>query len=841
MFRDFLRVPAAACAFLTFSMLATGVAPAQPNASVTGTVSCEGVPVAGARVTLSSDEGVHASATSDAHGNFTLSNVPPGTYEVSAVAPGYAPLEDRTVSVENGGHIALELVRATNTSLAVIGRVQASAGETVSNSSAPVTNLNAQTAASAGVPSAAAMVWPQLATTAVLPLGGGDNAVQTFALRGPDPTETLVAIDGHQVNNGGTGDFDLTLLDPAALSNVQLVYGISPSSLVGPNTIGGAINVQTLEPSLTDHYLFRGFAGSYNTFGQTLQATGTTSDRLGYALSLHRATSSGSVNGNLIDSDGDPISVGSASFGESAIGKLRYQLGSGYGFIQASFRDQASNKDLSSLLTSYTPPGFAGGDDLRSPGPVAPGLRPHDDDEPTFGYSGFQNTWQASHQNAYGFDAQVPLGGIAASGAPATMLRFSHLSTLSSQSVNGPGAATSPYLYNQHDTQGDDWLELDHQFSNGNLSLKYDLLTEKLDTQYVAGIAVDQAIPIGGGPVTLPMALPLDAAAKGPAVYDIPLAQTQRTAALRYTYDPTENIHFAVAGYLSNFSTFGTSFDPRFGVTWTPTGNTSIRGSVGTTFQAAQLTELIQLPSLPPPVGGIISVGNPNLKPDHATVYDIGGEQIFGHAGNQTHISLDVYRTNVRDQSATLAVVPGKPGCYKKGTCPISMPINAGDAVYTGINAELTHDLGKYVRLRAGWDVNSSYLTSPIPASVQTKPDPTVLANQQVLGQPLHKSYLGLQTMGLKLFNYGFDVNWEGTYNELNRSPYATLDAQVLYAGNDFQIGLYGTNLTNTYANPFTIVGGGVPYGTPAGEPMIPTDQYILQGTKIVLVVTHAI
>ena len=45
---------------------------------------------------------------------------------------------------------------------------------------------------------------------------------------------------------------------------------------------------------------------------------------------------------------------------------------------------------------------------------------------------------------------------------------------------------------------------------------------------------------------------------------------------------------------------------------WTPTGNTAVRASVGTTFQTPQLSELV----VPPPdervpVGGIVFIGNP--------------------------------------------------------------------------------------------------------------------------------------------------------------------------------------------------------------------------------------
>ncbi|HEY5427323.1 MAG TPA: TonB-dependent receptor, partial [Candidatus Tumulicola sp.] len=640
-----------------------------------------------------------------------------------------------------------------------------------------------------------------------------------FALRGPDPTETLVDIDGHQVNNGGTGDFDLSLLDPAALQDVQLVYGISPSALVGPNTLGGAIDVLTLEPTLQPHALIRGYGGSYNSFGQTLQATGT-SGRFGYAVSLHRATSSGSVNGNVVVDD-DTVSVGSAMFGESAISKLRYQLGSGYGYLQASFRDQASNRDMSALLTSFVPPGFE--DDARA--------KPSDDDEAgTFEAS--PGTWLANHQSGYGFDAQLPLAPLDSNGIPATQLRFSHLTTVSSQSVDGPGAFTSPYLYNQRDVQGDDWLEIDHQFSKSHLSFKYDILTEALDTQYVAGIAVDQAIPAPG-------AAPMDAGKKpSNGIYQIPLSQTQRTAALRYTIDPSEHLHFAAAAYLSDFSTFGSSFDPRVGFTWTPTGNTAIRASVGTTFQSAQLTELIVLPQLPPPVDGVISIGNPNLKPDYATLYDIGGEQIFGTKGYQTHVSLDFYRSNLRSPSAELAVTP-IPGCGKKHrpACPIAMPINAGNGVYTGANVALEQQLGSRFKIRAGWDVDSSYLTV-IPPDQQ---DGTLLAGQQSLGQPLHKAYFGFEGTTARGLSYGANLDYEGTYNELNRPPYATLDAHIAYATKQFQVGVYGTNLANVYANPFTVLGGGVPYGVPPGEDAILTPAYVMQGTKIVLVLTKSL
>jgi outer membrane receptor protein involved in Fe transport len=761
---------------------------------VHGTVTAtDGSAIANASVSLTGAKKT-VRAKSDVRGRFELEDVRPGTYSISVVAPGYSPISSRTVEVAGDRETRLSLVmdEATTSSLTVIGTVNSNAGATVSTSSAPTISINAQAAAGQGTTAVSDMLWEQMGTTPSLPLGGGSNAIVSMAVRGPDPTETLVDIDGHQVNNGNTGDFDLSLLDPAALSDVQIVYGISPSSLVGPNTLGGAVNVLTLQPTAQQQTLLRGFAGSFGSTGQTLQTTGS-SGRFGYAASFHRATSLGSVNQTIVNADGDNATVGSAFFGETMLSKLRYHLGDGYGYLQVSVRDQAVNEDLSSLLTNAT----------------------------SAGYETFSGTSMASHQANYGFDAVVPLGASSTNNPPSTLLSFSHLTTLSQQSVNGPGAQTSPYLYDQRDLLGDDWVQIDHHFAKGDLSLKYDLATENLSTQYVPGSVDADVVGIG---------IPNAKTSQGPTT--IPLDQTQRYFVLRYDGNPSSFFHYTLAAYQSNFSAFGSRLDPRVGVVWTPTSRTAVRASVGSTFQVPQLSSLYVPPVLPPPVGGVISIGNPNLKPDFATEYDLGADQIFGQNGSQLRISADAYRTNLRSGINVPAVQP-KPGCKKH--CPIVMPINAGDLVYRGIDLNAEKQLGSQYRLRFGWSVDSSYFAT-VPNSIQ---DGTIVVGQQILGEPLQKAHIGIERDVQRGWVYGADLDWEGTYNELNRSPYATLGAHVAYRTKSLEIGAYGTNLTNVYANPYTVVGGGVPYGSLPGTPMIPTDAYVLQGAKVVFVVTE--
>lgn len=787
----------------------------------------DGTPVAGAVVVLTAN-GLRKQVRTNARGKFEIHDIARGTYVLQVAAPGYQTITRRPVTIDVVDKtLSIVLSPATTGSLIVIGQVRAGAGDTVTTSSAQSVTLSAQSAAAAGVGKVSSMLWSQLSVTPVLPLGGGSNATEVFAVRGPDPTETLVDIDGHKVNNGNTGDFDLSLVDPAALQSVQVIYGISPSSLIGPNTIGGGVNILTLEPTNAPHSLIRLFGGSYGTFGETLQTTGT-EGRFGYALSFHNASSDGSVNQTILappagvappSKDQTLQSVGSGSYGDSLLAKLRYQIGppDGYGYLQLDYRNQTVAKDESSLLTNYTPPGFTGGggDDAVHLGPF--------DSAAAGGYQSFAATQLGSHQANYGLDGQLPLGSQQVDGAPASVLQFSHLTTLASQSVSGPGAQTMPYLYNNRDVLGDDWLELDHHFKKGSLSLKYDLLTEGLTTNYVQGQVIARAQPFG----------------QAPPVQSLALSQTQRYAVLRYVGDPSSHIHYSIAAYDSWFSTWGHSLDPRAGFTWTPTDNTAVHASVGTTFQTPQLSELV----VPPPadrvpVGGIIYIGNPNLQPDRATDYDFGIDQIFGESNRPLRLSLDVYQNNLRSPSSQLNVVPN-PNCQTPRNptpCPISMPVNAGNAVYRGIDVQADQRFGPTMHLRAGWDVDSSFLTV-IPPSIQ---DGTLLAGEQTLGQPLHKAYLALENEPPRGLAYGAQLNYEGWYNELNRSPYATLDAHLAYRRAGYEYGLYGTNLTNVYAYPFTVIGAGIVYGGIPGAPVIPTNAYVLQGATVKFVLTKS-
>jgi outer membrane receptor protein involved in Fe transport len=808
------------------ALLIAAVMPAHA-APETGTVSvtvstAEGIPIAGAVVSLHGRSEQYV-GRSDAQGNVKFEGVAIGTWVIGATAAGYADLTGRTIQVSTGEATIVELdLSKSASSLVVLGRVRTTAGESLSTASVPTQIIDATTAAAQGVTSVADVIAGEAISTMVnRPVSGSPAAPSVIALRGPDPTETLTELDGHSLNSGGTGAFDLSLIDPAELSDVQLVYGISPSSLVGPNTIDGAVNMQTIDPTATENGLERLSFGSFDAMGETLQATGT-HDGIGYVLSLHRTTTNGEVSNDTIASDaGGNAVVGSTVDGTDELSKLRLPFDHSNGYVQLTFLGQNEYRDLSAALTSIDNPG---GKSLL--------------------YDSSAGSSLQAHNLGYALDIDTPLGKSGAEGLYKTTLVARQFASVSDQSVVGPASSSTLFLYNDRDALQDDSLEVDQSLSEAStLSAKLELRDEDLDTQEFVGGAVAESTerqPLsellgaaegGGGPGSAP--IPVNG-----------LTQVERSAVVRYTTDTGATLHYAVATYFSDFSSFGKSVDPRFGVTWTPTAQTVVRGSVGTTFQSPQLPELYVPPVLPPPdSAGYIQIGNPNLKADRATDYDIGVEHDFG-ASDPVALTADVYRTDVRTPSQQYfpphtcttgsdAFPAGGTATPPPSTDCISFPINVGGAVYQGVEFTAEHSVAPATQLRLSYGVNSAYANSVSPDFQ----DGTIVVGEQFLGVPLQKGVLALARSVPLGWGYDLNVAYDGEYNENFRPPFALVNAGLTWNGSFFDFGLYGTNLTNVFDDKFTLDDVGVPYGGVNGP--IPQDAYSLQGRAFTFVVTR--
>ncbi|HYK54341.1 MAG TPA: carboxypeptidase regulatory-like domain-containing protein, partial [Candidatus Eremiobacteraceae bacterium] len=428
--------------------------------------NADGAPIKGAFVSLVHDDALFSSLTG-ADGTYSIA-VAPGTYLFDISAKGYASPGAREVSVVAGQVTVIDVELAQSaSSLTTIGRVITRAGEALSTSGAPTAEIDAMTYSARGVKSLIDVLADAAApSTVIRPAGGNPAAPSAIALRGPDPTETLFDVDGHALNSGGSGSFDASLLDPAQLQSVQLVYGIAPSSLVGPNTIGGAVNVRTLDPTAQPHSLIRVSIGSYDSYGETLTATGT-DDTIGYAASFHRQTERGETAQAILTADGSTPTVGSAIDSSSALAKVRLSFGGSGGFAELSFRDQSAYRDLSAALSSIFP------------------------SDPSL-FNDFSGSASLAHDAGYGLDVQTPLGRANPASVATTSISLRHLTSIADQTVVGPALGTNPFSNDERDAIDDDIVELDRTFPDQTLSLRFDLRSEVLRTSITPGGVQDQ-------------------------------------------------------------------------------------------------------------------------------------------------------------------------------------------------------------------------------------------------------------------------------------------------------------------------------------------------------------
>lgn len=763
---------------LALAFLATTgmIARASDAGAIVGAVAdSAGTPIAGARVVLISGE-LRRSAISDSAGRFAIDNIPARTYIVTATARGFAPINARVIAVSAGTTTTmyLELARASAGNVATLGRVTVNGRQALSTASAPSANLDPQDLAGRGIESLSSTLAEQVAVTMTRPAGGAPGLPQTASLRGPDPSETLISVDGHVVNNANTGDFDLELLDPSEFSSVQVVYGVGPSSLDGANTQGGSLNFRTIDPTPQDHGLIRFGIGSFNTSSMTLQATGTDNQRLGYAFSFHRYNTAGAVSGYNVAYQPDPMqpatalaTLGSAIGATSSLAKFRYAFGSGDGFVEGTYRDTAAYRDVSAPLSSPVDP------NSRSPGAL---------------FTAFPGASLLTNSPAFGLDVQLPIGIRGASGvAPATIVAR-HLTNVTNQSAPGvPQNLGNPYLLDARDAVSDDSVEYDRYGDSGTLSLLADVRSERLhlsaSTPFVTGVT-DQA-------------------------------QAQRSFAARFEWGTTSHLHYTVAGYVSRYDTFGTSTDPRAAIVWTPTDESVLRFSFGTGFRAPLLTE---------------RAVNNTLTAEHTSEFELGYEHRFGRGELAPRAELDLYHTNLRDP---IFFIPNP----NPGQSQFLHIANLANVVYQGVELRTDMPLSAFAAFHAEYGIDIAY---PVNDPFAFDPSaPNVVSGQQFQSIPPHKALLSIQGRGGAGIGYVLGAGYESSNNELNRPAYWLLDASVAKQVRNTTIAVGIQNLTNQFADKFTLVGFGPVYPTPSGP--APTNAYSLPGRAVTLTLTQSL
>ena len=278
------------------------------------------LPVSGATVTATASGTATGSATTDRGGRFTITGLTPGIYDVTIRARGYETSESDGIALASGSSVALNAVlslSATNSNgtTAVIGRTNArsslSAATTISQTITPASLTN--TGQIRVVNQLGTLPATNLSTSSSV----GDDT--TLNLRGLGSDETAALLDGHPVGplGVGSGGFNFSLGPAFGLSSVNVTYGSGAQGLYGSDTIGGAVNFVTIDPTAKPQFAVQQQVGGFGLLSTGVTATGTLG-KVGYAVALGRLGEYGDFFPGLITQSARPNNVQAGSVNPNA-------------------------------------------------------------------------------------------------------------------------------------------------------------------------------------------------------------------------------------------------------------------------------------------------------------------------------------------------------------------------------------------------------------------------------------------------------------------------------------------------------------------------------------------
>ncbi|HKU80630.1 MAG TPA: TonB-dependent receptor, partial [Candidatus Tumulicola sp.] len=658
-----------------------------------------GAPIA--RAELSFRGPVAARATTDARGNFTL-QLSPGRYDLTVVARSFAAVTVDTGEIGEGARIEVVLEPADTPKLRTIGVVTVNGGFTLDRNVVPETSVTREQMDALGYTQVAQALAQVPSVVIQHPDSGAPTTPDVVSLRGPDPSEAMVTLDGQLLNDGNTGDLDLSQFAVPAFNSVSVTEGLGPTDLEGSNTFGGAVNFVSLRPTQDDHFNFSTSAGSFGTTQSWLNATGTVG-KLGYALAGDDYQTAGYVNqyDSVVPANNLPIYCGPQTKTKTPNCPVLTHLGSSvsamlglvnldYNFSQRSdvgfrlfalgnTRDESSalNGIAANLTCVFSGPGpaCAFAPDPSSPNEVA---------NPVYGdHVGAGSANLAQVVRAYDAYSRTPLGA----GTLSASLYADD------NNVDFQGGGISPYDVSHADTRYNEGLSWGRTFHDGEFAFGGYLRQEAVSGAGITGTA----------------------------------SQSIQSYYARGSQQLDANVRLSAGLYDAAYSTFGNTLNWRLGLSADLGKSSDVHVSVGTGFRAPLLLEqyffapvlldgkLEPNPGLPPLDANCVTAnGNPNERPEHATEYELGYSHLFSSLSN---LDVSIYRSNLRDTIENY--YPGGGAKSFCGTPPgfaYEIPINIGNAVYEGAEArykQLFPRLNVTATLSYGLNVAYPYALGP--------------------------------------------------------------------------------------------------------------------------------
>lgn len=237
-----LRRLATACRHFSTSVLAVLItAHAADAATLTGRVTDpDGRGVPNVRVFLSSVSGIAAERLTNAEGNFELTAIAAGRYDLHAIADGFqADPADVTLGADDTRNIEVRLRLSALSQSIVVSASQVDIPLSRSADSVTVITATELQARQIETVADALRLVPGLSVMR----SGGRGALTSLFPRGGGSNYTLVLVDGMRKNAFG-GGFDFAHLSVADVERIEIVRG-PQSALFGSDALGAVVQLVT--------------------------------------------------------------------------------------------------------------------------------------------------------------------------------------------------------------------------------------------------------------------------------------------------------------------------------------------------------------------------------------------------------------------------------------------------------------------------------------------------------------------------------------------------------------------------------------------------------------------
>ncbi len=168
---------------------------------------------------------------------------------------------------------------------------------------------------------------------------GAPGGVASVYIRGSDPEQVLVLVDGVRVNDpllSRGGSFDLSGIDPASIERIEVLRG-GGSAIYGADAMGGVINIVTRRGAAkpADVTLSGGVGGDgYYSYGARLASS---TEQVSASVGASHLSDGETSDGGTLDLDTVNASL---AFHPSARGEVQF-------FVNSTQRDSSSFPDQS--------------------------------------------------------------------------------------------------------------------------------------------------------------------------------------------------------------------------------------------------------------------------------------------------------------------------------------------------------------------------------------------------------------------------------------------------------------------------------------------------------------